>query len=140
MRTFGSSGGLQYIDGLCFLPQNTINEKIFVFLYFWFIAMVALSVLNLARMLLLLAFRFVRIQDVRRMSSISRTRRSEEFCYWCSDFGIWYTLTIFHRNLSPVLFKDFMEGLMKIGGGKPINFSAGIEENNEKKGDQLELA
>jgi hypothetical protein len=34
---FGASGTVQTFDGLCVLPLNIINEKIYVFLWFWFV-------------------------------------------------------------------------------------------------------
>merc|ERR1719402_1593737 len=34
---YGSSGTVERVDGLCVLPLNIINEKIYVFLWFWFI-------------------------------------------------------------------------------------------------------
>merc|ERR1712112_76327 len=34
---YGPSGTVQTLDGLCILPLNIINEKIYVFLWFWFI-------------------------------------------------------------------------------------------------------
>ena len=34
---FGPSGTVQNYDGLCVLPLNIINEKIYVFLWFWFV-------------------------------------------------------------------------------------------------------
>lgn len=133
MQTFGSSGGIQYIDGLCFLPQNTINEKIFVFLYFWFIAMFIFALINLIRTVVMMSFRFVRIQDIRRMANFTNTRRSDEFCYWSSDYGIWFTLSIFHRNLSPVLFQDLMDGLIKRGNVEPVSVSVLQEDTSDSK-------
>jgi hypothetical protein len=32
---YGPSGTLQSRDGLCALPLNILNDKIFVFLWFW---------------------------------------------------------------------------------------------------------
>jgi hypothetical protein len=34
---FGPTGTIQKFDGLCILPVNIINEKIYFFLWFWFI-------------------------------------------------------------------------------------------------------
>ena len=34
---FGASGSVQKFDGICVLPLNIINEKIYVFLWFWFL-------------------------------------------------------------------------------------------------------
>lgn len=105
---FGFSGGNQKRDALCFLPQNTVNEKIFVFLYFWFILVTIVAFLSIGVFVLMLAFKFCRIYDVRRMSDRPYSRRFEHFFFHYSDFGYWFTITLLHKNLSPVLFRDFL--------------------------------
>jgi len=44
---FGPSGTVQRIDGLCVLPLNIVNEKIYVFLWFWFIILAVITGLAL---------------------------------------------------------------------------------------------
>lgn len=44
---FGPSGTVQNIDVLCILVQNMLNEKIYLFLWFWFFILTILSVLTL---------------------------------------------------------------------------------------------
>merc|ERR1712106_678679 len=34
--TYGTSGTIETHDALCVLPMNIINEKIYVFIWFWF--------------------------------------------------------------------------------------------------------
>ncbi|XP_022251566.1 innexin shaking-B-like, partial [Limulus polyphemus] len=40
---FGPSGNLESDDALCLLPLNVINEKIYIFLWFWFILLAFLT-------------------------------------------------------------------------------------------------
>merc|ERR1712071_504621 len=44
---FGASGTTQVIDGLCVLPLNIVNEKIYVFMWFWLIILAVISGLAL---------------------------------------------------------------------------------------------
>ncbi|GBL92393.1 Innexin inx2 [Araneus ventricosus] len=53
-HTFGFSGDVQKHDALCILPINVLNEKLYVFIWFWFVVLAALSVG-------MLVFRFVTI-------------------------------------------------------------------------------
>ena len=46
-RKYGPSGTIQNHDAMCVMPINIVNEKIYVFLWFWFILMSALSVFSL---------------------------------------------------------------------------------------------
>lgn len=41
---YGSSGSIQKHDALCVLALNILNEKIYIFLWFWFIILAVLSV------------------------------------------------------------------------------------------------
>merc|ERR1712203_73650 len=43
---FGPSGTVEKFDGLCVLPLNIINEKIYVFLWFWFVLLSLLTILD----------------------------------------------------------------------------------------------
>merc|ERR1719309_1501253 len=46
-RKYGASGTIENHDGLCVLPLNIINEKIYTFLWFWFIVVLAITGLYL---------------------------------------------------------------------------------------------
>lgn len=40
---FGASGTIQKLDALCVLALNILNEKIYIFLWFWFIILAIMS-------------------------------------------------------------------------------------------------
>lgn len=44
---YGPSGTVQSVDAMCILPQNVLNEKIYLFLWFWFIVLAVASVFAL---------------------------------------------------------------------------------------------
>ena len=44
MHKYGPSGTIENKDGLCVLPLNIINEKIYVFLWFWFVLLISWTV------------------------------------------------------------------------------------------------
>ena len=44
---YGPSGTITKHDGLCILALNIINEKIYVFLWFWFVSVAMMSALAL---------------------------------------------------------------------------------------------
>ena len=54
MQFFGPSGTLVKTSGICVLPINILNEKIYLFLLLWFLALVVVSLFQLARQAALL--------------------------------------------------------------------------------------
>lgn len=40
---YGSSGDVQKHDALCILPLNIVNEKIYIFLWFWFVMLAVIT-------------------------------------------------------------------------------------------------
>lgn len=84
---FGSSGSIQRIDALCILPQNVVNEKIFVFLYFWLLLLLFFSAIHIVCV-------FVKV--------IYQCRKEK-------DFGYYLVQAIIKKNLSPVLVEDLLE-------------------------------
>jgi len=44
---YGSSGTIEKVDAMCVLGMNIINEKIFVFLWFWYVFLAIMNSLNL---------------------------------------------------------------------------------------------
>jgi len=47
-RKYGPSGTIQKADALCILGMNVINEKIYVFLWFWFVLLAIITGVALA--------------------------------------------------------------------------------------------
>ena len=55
MEIFGATGTHLVKSGICTLPINIINEKIYLFLWFWFLLVTMVSLLQLVRQAALLA-------------------------------------------------------------------------------------
>jgi innexin len=109
---FGPSGGLNERDALCFLPQNIINEKIFVFFYIWFLFMLLCVVTNLIYIIVMLVFKCLRKWNLRHMIGRRNVYNSFDFYSRYGDVGYWFAIRLLNRNLSPVLFDDLISELM----------------------------
>jgi len=46
-QKFGGSGTIQRFDSLCVLSMNILNEKIYIFLWFWFIILAIITGINI---------------------------------------------------------------------------------------------
>ncbi|ROT80334.1 innexin 7 [Penaeus vannamei] len=43
---YGASGTIKRLDYLCILPQNIVNEKVFLVMWFWFVVLLTLSAMQ----------------------------------------------------------------------------------------------
>ena len=81
-KMFGPSGTLQIYDAMCVLPVNIINEKIFIFLWFWFIILAILSSISiLSRLANIISpkVRFFLLQRAAGKGMINPTRLNTVF-------------------------------------------------------------
>ena len=61
---YGPSGSIQTHDALCVLPLNIINEKIYIFLYFWFVFLGAISAMWLLYRFLTIVSQSLRVSII----------------------------------------------------------------------------
>ncbi|KAH8302032.1 hypothetical protein KR044_001961 [Drosophila immigrans] len=123
---FGGSGSLEYRDNLCLLPLNTLNEKIFVFLWFWFILMALLAGLKLIYRSVYICHRGLRLQVLRtqtRFMSKATIRRAVSG-YSCGD---WFFLLRVSSNLSPEQFSQLMRLLCSRRPGNEKSASHSVD-------------
>jgi len=109
-RKFGPSGTLQYHDSLCVLPINIINEKIYVFLWFW------LVILSVITGLALLYHLFVMLTPpVRNMLLKSHAAHQKKVSITFTEIyphlqvGDWKLLHILGSNMEPLVFGEFIQ-------------------------------
>merc|ERR1712212_495211 len=86
---YGPTGTIQRHDGLCILPVNIINEKIYFFLWFWFVALAIITgVQQVYRLITVL----VPGLQVARMKSLARAvpeHKIRDLSKWIST-GDWF--------------------------------------------------
>jgi len=99
---YGPSGTIQNKDGLCVLALNNINEKIYIFVWFWLVILAALTaILIVSRLILvlnpssvraaLISFRGGSLRMVRAILNQGLTRYQ--------GFGDWFVLYLLVKNL-----------------------------------------
>ena len=107
---FGVSGEVERHDALCILPLNIVNEKIYIFLWFWFIILVILTFpLIVYRLIIIASLKFrvflfkwhykrVKTEDIERL-----VRNS--------SFGSWYLLYMIGTNVDAGIFCEAVKDL-----------------------------
>ncbi|XP_031637410.1 innexin inx2-like [Contarinia nasturtii] len=114
---YGPSGSVQKFDSMCVLPLNVINEKIFIFLWFWFLMLFILNVLWLLYRTLVVFYPTLRLYLLRCRA---RTSSSQDIGYICKKclIGDWFLLYQLSKNIDPLIFKEFIIELANHLSGK----------------------
>ena len=107
---YGPSGTVQNIDGGCILPINIINEKIYVFLWFWYLGIAIWSCIFFCFRLVTITSKKSRyhIFCVRSKSSNRGDVAIVNEKLW---FGDWFILMQLCKNMNPMVFHDLVTDL-----------------------------
>lgn len=109
---YGASGTIQKIDALCVMALNVINEKIFVFLWFWYglLAVVTVTAILWRMATLVLHSRSTRFNGfVFAMACPGRLNPWDMLTVTRhSSFSDWIFLYYLAKNMEPYLFRSML--------------------------------
>lgn len=109
-KTYGLTGHEQETDVLCVLPLNNLNEKIYIFLWFWLIILGCITFCAVAY-----SVAFLALHDVRRLVITKRFRFGNK--YEVNELirqigvGDFLLLHLLGQNLSTMTFHQLLEDL-----------------------------
>ena len=109
---FGPSGEIEKHDAMCILPINIVNEKIYIFLWFWMALLLVLTFLsNVFRFFIIVSPR------IRAYLMYIRYRLIKKECINIivkqTKMGDWFLLYMLGQNIDAVLFKEVVHELAK---------------------------
>lgn len=111
---YGSSGDVQRHDALCILPVNIINEKIYIFLWFWFVLLALIS-----GGLLIYRIFVLSMKKFRRTVLVQRARLSDEedlsAILESCEVGDWFLLYMLCKNMDPLHYRELASKLSNCG-------------------------
>lgn len=107
---YGPSGSIQKFDGLCVLSVNNINEKIYLFLWFWFIAMIFVSIVAFIYRIHICAMSKLRFKLLRASARLVSYHQLE-FIYRQCEIGDWFLLYQLSKNVDPLVFMEVCRDL-----------------------------
>ncbi|BFG01312.1 innexin inx5 [Drosophila madeirensis] len=110
---YGPSGTVNVMDNLCILPLNILNEKIFVFLWCWFLFIAIISGVNILCRLVMLTNKSLREKMIRSQLSFM-TKRHVQRALRDLTIGDWFLLMKVSVNVNPMLFGDLMQELCEL--------------------------
>jgi hypothetical protein len=107
---YGLSGAVERHDALCILPLNIVNEKIYIFLWFWFIILAILTFLLVVYRIFILTSRKFRVflfkKHYRRIRTADIKKVAKN-----SSLGSWYLLYMIGSNIDTGIFCEAIEAL-----------------------------
>uniref|UniRef100_A0A182XA18 Innexin n=1 Tax=Anopheles quadriannulatus TaxID=34691 RepID=A0A182XA18_ANOQN len=109
---YGASGSIQKHDAMCILPLNIVNEKTYIFIWFWFIILACFLAGLIVYRAVIIFVPSVRSQLLNARNrmvprNVAKTISSS------LDLGDWWIVYMLARNLDPIIFKDVATELAK---------------------------
>jgi len=120
---YGPSGTIEKKDGLCVLPQNIINEKMFIFIWYWLVFLAVVTGLYLIFRLSTFLSTHIRIALIRIHGGKSCMRSDVEAILepasltYTEKLGDWFLLHLICKNLNVLLVNDLIRHLHKAEEG-----------------------
>ncbi|KAK0176107.1 hypothetical protein PV328_000275 [Microctonus aethiopoides] len=109
---YGASGTIQKLDALCVLALNIIHEKIFIFLWFWFILLAVLSGLALLYSMAVVLLPSTRETILKKRFKFS-TPSAANALIRETQVGDFLLLHLLGQNISMMLFTEVLEELCR---------------------------
>jgi len=117
---YGPSGTITKHDGLCILALNIINEKIYVFLWFWFVSVAMISALALLYRVVIFLMPSIRVTVIMGRSLYQVEKRTVEDVLncprhsWVDKIGDYFVMYLLSKNLPPIAMKELLEELRPV--------------------------
>jgi innexin len=109
---FGSSGNIENHDALCILPINIVNEKIYIFIWFWFLILGVLTTLVVFyRLVIIFSPRirayllYIRFRLIRKECINIIVKKAQ--------IGDWFLLYMLGQNVDSMIFKEVVHELSR---------------------------
>ncbi|KAI8429144.1 hypothetical protein MSG28_007691 [Choristoneura fumiferana] len=109
---YGASGSIQTHDSLCVLALNILNEKIFIFLWFWFIILAVVSGLALVYSAAVILLPSTREQILKRRFRFG-TPKGVENLVRKTQVGDFLLLHLLGQNMSMRIFGEVLDELSR---------------------------
>merc|ERR1712032_529743 len=128
---FGQSGTTETHDALCLLPINVVNEKIYVFLWFWLLLLALITSL-------FVVFRLVVFCNTSFLGGLIRRKLRHRHCAAAAlrnvtkkfQLGDWRLFHLLLHNMNPLVFAEFVIELDLQAGKGSDGLTSDATENN----------
>lgn len=109
---YGASGNIESLDALCILPLNIINEKVYIFLWFWFIILSCLTGVVLVFRIIIAACPPVRVYLLNMRFRVVHLDHLHTVVRRGS-LGDWFLIYMLGQNVDAIIFKEVIAEMAK---------------------------
>lgn len=109
---YGASGTIQKHDSLCILPLNIVNEKTYIFIWFWFIILLTMLSMLVVYRAIIISCPSIRPMLLRARNKMVPKEVAEAIARK-TDVGDWWVLYMLGRNMDPLIYRDMITELAK---------------------------
>ncbi|CAL1301930.1 unnamed protein product [Larinioides sclopetarius] len=118
---YGPGGSVNKVDAMCILPINIINEKIYIFIWFWFIILAVLSALVLAYRLVLVFLPNTRFMVTSCRVCLVKHNHHLSLILSKASIGDWFILDMLSKNVDSLYYREIIMDLAERLDGKVGN-------------------
>jgi len=111
-RKFGPSATIEKHDAICILPLNIVNEKTYIFLWFWFIILAILTAIVVVFRAMVIFMPSLRPRLMHARNRMVREDAIESVSKRVS-VGDWWVLYMLGRNIDPQIYKEVIDEFAK---------------------------
>lgn len=108
----GKTGILKWSEVLCFMTLNMFSEKLFVFLFFWYMFVAVFTVYYFLYCILSFFSSSYRLSLLKRTSKLAFEEVVEAIYNKCK-YGSWFVLCQLSKNIEPETFSQLLTDLMR---------------------------
>lgn len=117
---YGPSGTTEILDAFCVLPINIINEKVFLFLWFWFIILAVLTAISCLVRIFTLTIPKFRLFLFKRQVGLGVSEKQVELIFRRCQVGDWFLLMLIGQNVTPWVYDEVLIDLAARFEGKTV--------------------
>ncbi|KAH9402133.1 hypothetical protein TYRP_016707 [Tyrophagus putrescentiae] len=107
---YGPSANIETHDALCLLPLNIVNEKIYIFLWFWFLILGALTAAVILFRLIIIACPPVRVYMLSLRFKLGSLDHLHTIVRKMS-IGDWFLVYMLGQNIDSVIYQELITDL-----------------------------
>lgn len=108
---YGSSGTIETLDAMCILPLNVVNEKIYIFVWFWLIVLSLFSISALLYRVVVVMSSTIRRSVFKRIVPTGDVDSITRLCRTVS-YADCYLLFMLGKNLPSEQYRDLLNDLV----------------------------